>query len=154
LHLVQTAVFRLLSLLPVAAQPDPTAEAEFNRLSIAEYEQVRDFILLHYVANDREEPFWRACHDAPIPDTLAHRIELFRSRGKVARHDGQLFADASWVAVMLGQGIKPQHWDPLADAMPLPELQAQAESLRARLHQAVGRMPGHAEFIDQSCKAA
>jgi tryptophan halogenase len=154
LHLVQTAVFRLLSLLPVSAQPDPTVEAEFNRLSIAEYEQVRDFILLHYVANDREEPFWRACHDAPIPDTLAHRIELFRSRGKVARHDGQLFADASWVAVMLGQGIKPQHWDPLADAMPLPELQAQAESLRARLHQAVGRMPGHAEFIDQSCKAA
>jgi tryptophan halogenase len=154
LHLVQTAVFRLLSLLPVSAQPDPTVEAEFNRLSIAEYEQVRDFIILHYVANDREEPFWRACHDAPIPDTLAHRIELFRSRGKVARHDGQLFADASWVAVMLGQGIKPQHWDPLADAMPLPELQAQAESLRARLHQAVGRMPGHAEFIDKSCKAA
>jgi tryptophan halogenase len=55
---------------------------------------------------------------------------------------------------MLGQGIKPQHWDPLADAIPLSELQAQAESLRTRLHQAIARMPGHAEFIDKSCKAA
>jgi tryptophan halogenase len=104
--------------------------------------------------NEREEPFWQACRHASIPDTLAHRIELFRSRGKVARHNGQLFADASWVAVMLGQGIKPLHWDPLADAIPLSELQAQAESLRTRLHQAIARMPGHAEFIDKSCKAA
>jgi len=154
LHLVQSAVFRFLSLLPVSRQPDPTAQDEFNRLSLEEFEQVRDFIVLHYVLNDREEPFWRATRHASIPDTLAHRIELFRSRGKVARHNGQLFADASWVAVMLGQGVKPQHWDPLADALPLPELQAQADSLRARLHQAVARMPSHAQFIDKTCKAA
>jgi tryptophan halogenase len=154
LHLVQSAVFRFLSLLPTSTQPDPSAANEFNRLSIEEYEQVRDFIILHYVLNGRDEPFWRACRAASIPDTLAHRIELFRTRGKVARHNGQLFADASWVAVMLGQGIQPLHWDPLADAMPIAELQAQAESLRSRLHQAVARMPGHAEFIDKSCKAA
>jgi tryptophan halogenase len=154
LHLVQSAVFRFLSLLPVAAVPDPTAEAEFNRLSIEEFEQIRDFIILHYTSNDREEPFWRACRDVSMPDTLAHRIELFRSRGKVARHNGQLFSDASWVAVMLGQGVEPGHWDPLADAMPLAELQAKAQSLHTKLHQAIARMPRHAEFIDRSCKAA
>ena len=134
--------------------PTPTAEAEFNRLSVAEFEQIRDFIILHYVLNEREEPFWRACREAVMPDTLAHRIELFRTRGKVARHDGQLFADASWVAVMLGQGLKPQHWDPLADALPLAELQAQSASLRTRLQQGIARMPGHAEFIEKNCKAA
>jgi tryptophan halogenase len=154
LHLVQSAVFRLLSMLPVSNQPDPTAEAEFNRLSVAELEQIRDFIILHYVLNDRDEPFWRACREATLPDTLAHRIELFRTRGKVARHDGQLFADASWVAVMLGQGVKPYHWDPLADALPLSELQAQSASLRTRLQQGIGRMPTHAEFIENNCKAA
>ena len=154
LHLVQAAIFRFLSLLPFSAQPDPVAEAEFNRLSIEEFEQVRDFIILHYVANAREEPFWRDCRHMSIPDTLSHRLELFRARGKVARHDGQLFSDSSWIAVMLGQGVAPQRWDPLADVLPLVQLQKQAETLRLRIHQGVARMPTHVDFIAQNCKAA
>jgi tryptophan 7-halogenase len=154
LHLVQSAIFRFLSLMPLSTAPDPTAEEEFNRLSIAEFEQIRDFIILHYVANQRDEPFWQQCRTMSIPESLAHRIELFRARGKVARHDGQLFSDASWVAVMLGQGIRPQHWDPLADVMPLVELQKQTDGLRNNLHQAIAQMPGHAEFIERNCKAA
>jgi tryptophan halogenase len=153
LHLVQAAVFRFLSLMPTSTAIDPTAEAEFNRLSVAEYEQIRDFIILHYVANERSEPFWRDCRAVPMPESLAHRIELFRARGKVARHDGQLFSDPSWVAVMLGQGISPTRWDPLADIQPLAELQAKATELRDNLHRAVARMPTHAEFIENSCKA-
>lgn len=154
LHLVQAAVMRFLSLMPLSNAPDPVAEQEFNRLSITEYEQIRDFIILHYVANRREESFWRDCRNMSLPDSLAHRIELFRSRGKVARHDGQLFADASWVAVMLGQGVAPQRWDPLADIMPLAELQQKAEGLRRKLHEAVARMPSHQHFIESTCKAA
>ncbi|MBM0106873.1 tryptophan 7-halogenase [Steroidobacter sp. S1-65] len=154
LHLVQAAVFRFLSLLPRSSMPDPAAEQEFNRLCGIEYEQIRDFIILHYVANRREEKFWRDCASMVIPDSLAHRLELFRSRAKVARHDGQLFADASWVAVMLGQGVQPQRWDPLADIMPLAELQQKAEGLRRRLHEAIARMPSHRQFIENHCKAA
>ncbi|GFE80560.1 tryptophan halogenase [Steroidobacter agaridevorans] len=154
LHLVQSAIFRFLSLMPLSTSGDPAAEEEFNRLSIAEYEQVRDFIILHYVANRRDEPFWRDCRRMSIPDSLAHRLELFRSRGKVARHDGQLFADASWVAVMLGQGVQPQRWDPLADIMPLAGLQQKADSLRSKLHAAVARLPSHRQFIESNCKAA
>lgn len=154
LHLVQAAVFRFLSLMPLSADIDPAAEEEFNRLSIAEYEQIRDFIILHYVANRRDEPFWRDCRHMAIPDTLAHRLELFRSRGKVARYDGQLFADASWVAVMLGQDVLPQRWDPLADIVPLAELQQKADALRNQLHAAVARMPSHRQFIESNCKAA
>jgi tryptophan halogenase len=154
LHLVQSALFRFLSLLPRTPAPDPTSAAEFNRVSIEEYEHIRDFIILHYVANEREEPFWQACRHAKIPDTLAHRIELFRARGTVARHDSQLFTGASWVAVMLGQGVTPRHWDPLADTLPLSKLQAEADRLYERMHQGIARMPGHAEFIEKSCKAA
>jgi tryptophan halogenase len=153
LHLVQAAVFRFLSLMPTSSAPDPTAEAEFNRLSIVEYEQIRDFIILHYVANERAEPFWRDCRAVPMPDSLAHRIELFRARGKVARHDGQLFSDPSWVAVMQGQGITPRHWDPLADALPLAELQQKAAELREGMHRAIARMPTHAQFIQNNCPA-
>ncbi len=153
LHLIQSAVFRFLSLMPTSTGYDPAAELEFNRLSDAEYEQCRDFIILHYVANDRPEPFWRACRSVALPEGLAHRIELFRTRGKVARQDGHLFSDSSWIAVMLGQGITPQRWDPLADTLPLAELQAKATELRDNLHRAIGRMPGHSQFIESNCKA-
>jgi tryptophan halogenase len=153
LHLVQAAAFRFLSLLPTAPGPDPTAEAEFNRLSIAEYEQIRDFIILHYAANARPEPFWRDCRAAAMPESLAHRIELFRARGKVARFDGQLFSDASWIAVLLGQHVEPAHWDPVADTLPLPELLGNSAALREKLHAAIARMPRHAEFIANSCPA-
>ncbi|HET9863821.1 MAG TPA: tryptophan halogenase family protein [Steroidobacteraceae bacterium] len=153
LHLVQAAAFRFLSLLPTSPAPDPSAEAEFNRLSIAEYEQIRDFIILHYVANERPEEFWRHCTSAAMPESLAHRIELFRARGKIARYDGQLFSDSSWIAVMFGQKLVPQHWDPLAETLPLAELQARATTLRDSLHRAIARMPTHAEFIERSCKA-
>jgi tryptophan halogenase len=153
LHLVQAAAFRFLSLLPTSTEHDQSTEDEFNRLCIAEYEQIRDFIILHYVAQDRTEPFWRDCRAVTMPDSLAHRIELFRARGKVARFDGQLFSDTSWIAVMLGQKIMPQHWDPLADIPSLTELQSKAAELRANLHGAIARMPGHAEFIEKSCKA-
>ena len=154
LYLVQSAIFRLLSLLPHSSRPDPSAEIEFNRLSTLEWEQLRDFILLHYVVNDRDEPFWRECRRVAVPDTLAHRIELFRARGKVARHDGQLFPDSSWIAVMLGQGLMPERWDPLADVMSLADLEKQAQGLRQRLHQSIARMPSHVDFIEQHCKAA
>jgi tryptophan halogenase len=153
LHLVQAAVFRFLSLMPTSPACDPSAEAEFNRLSIAEYEQCRDFIILHYVANERPEAFWRDCRSVPMPEGLAHRIELFRARGKVARQDGHLFSDSSWIAVLLGQGVAPQQWDPLANTLPLAELQAKATELRDNLHRAIARMPRHAEFIDNNCRA-
>jgi tryptophan halogenase len=153
LHLIQSAVFRFLSLMPTSTGHDPAAEMEFNRLSVAEYEQCRDFIILHYVANERSEPFWRECRSVAMPEGLAHRIELFRTRGKVARQDGHLFSDSSWIAVMLGQGITPKQWDPLADTLPLAELQARATELRDSLHRAIARMPTHAQFIESNCKA-
>jgi tryptophan halogenase len=153
LHLVQAAVFRFLSLLPTSTACDPSAASEFNRLSIAEYEQIRDFVILHYVANERTEPFWRECRSVPMPESLEHRIELFKARGKVARHDGQLFSDSSWIAVMLGQGIKPEQWDPLANVQPIAELKMKASEFREGLHRAVARMPSHAQFIDNNCKA-
>lgn len=153
LHLVQAAAFRFLSLMPTSAAHDPSAEEEFNRVSIAEYEQVRDFIILHYAAQERPEEFWRACRSVAMPDSLAHRMELFRARGKVARFDGQLFSDSSWIAVMLGQHVMPRHWDPLAETLPLDEAQTRLADLREAMHGAIARMPTHAQFIELNCKA-
>ncbi|MEO8115194.1 MAG: tryptophan halogenase family protein [Phenylobacterium sp.] len=153
IHMVQSTLFRLLALMPVK-DFDPATVDEFNRLSIIEYEQIRDFIILHYKAVERDDtPFWDYCRTMEIPDALRHKIELFRSRGRIARFDGQLFAEPSWVAVFLGQHIQPQHYDPLADALPLDETRRRLRMIRETIHRTAAAMPSHKDFIDRHCRA-
>jgi len=153
IHLVQTGVMRLLSLLPVSGH-DPATEAEFNRLSQIEYEQIRDFLILHYHATERDDsPLWNYCRTMAIPDSLQHKIELFRSRARVARFDDQLFAEPSWLAVFLGQGIEPRTYDRLADAPALADVSARLSGIRSVIHNLASRLPSHEQFIAATCKA-
>ena len=119
IHLVQSALGRLLNLLPGDGQRLATARDTFNRLSDIEWVRIRDFLQLHYLANDRVgEPFWDHVRNTPLPDTLAQKIDLFRDAGLFIREEDELFLDDSWGQVMLGQGITPQSWSPLADNVP------------------------------------
>jgi tryptophan 7-halogenase len=147
IHLVQTGAMRLLSLLPIGGY-DPAAEYEYNRLTQIEYEQIRDFIILHYKATERDDaPLWRDCRDMAIPDTLAHKIELFQSRAKIARYDEQLFAEPSWLAVFLGQGITPRDHDRLADVAPYADVVSLVRKVGQTNANIVARLPTHDAFI-------
>lgn len=153
IHLVQTGVFRLLALMPVDDHDQASAD-EFNRLTQDEWEQIRDFLILHYNATERTDtPFWDYCRNMQIPDSLAHKIELFRNRGRVARYDGQLFQESSWVAVFLGQGVWPKAYDPLADVPPLDQVRKMLGEIRGFTSQVVSGMPLHERFIEANCKA-
>jgi tryptophan halogenase len=154
IHIIQSAIFRLLSLMPTEEGIDPATVNEFNRLSEMEYEQIRDFIILHYHAVERtDSPLWNHCRTMAVPDSLRHRIELFKSRARVARHEGQLFAEPSWVAVFLGQNIWPAHYDPAADAMDLDLVRRRFTQTRESIATTVSRMPTHRDFIDRNCRA-
>ena len=153
IHLIQTGVFRLLSLLPVRDHDEATAD-EYNRLSKIEYEQIRDFIILHYHATEREDSeLWRYCKNMSIPDSLRHKIELFRSRGRIARFDDQLFIEPSWLAVFMGQGVEPRDHDRLADVPPLADVQRRLAGIRQVTGQIAQRLPSHDDFIAHTCKA-
>ncbi|CAN5532680.1 tryptophan 7-halogenase [soil metagenome] len=153
IHLVQTGIFRLLSLLPVRDHDPATAE-EYNRLSQIEYEQIRDFLILHYHATERDDSeLWNYCRNMSIPDSLKHKIELFRSRGRIARFDDQLFVEPSWLAVFLGQGITPRSHDRLADVPPLADVHRRLAGIREVIDQIAHRIPIHDDFIARSCKA-
>lgn len=153
IHMVQTALFRLLSLLP-AHDHDAPAVAEYNRLTQLEYEQIRDFLILHYKATEREDsPFWDYCRTMAIPETLQHKIDLFRSRGRVARFDDQLFIEPSWVAVFMGQGIMPEAYDPLAAVQDLAAVRKRLSQMRKDVLEAVSALPTHEEFIEHYCSA-
>jgi len=152
IHLIQAGISRLLGLFPDRGWGDAERDS-YNAFTRTQYEQVRDFVILHYKANGRDEPFWRALREMEVPESLARRIALFRNRGRIFRQDDELFAETSWIAVMLGQGIVPQGWDPLADALNPDQLAAMLERVRATFRRAAEAMPDHAAYLARHCSS-
>ncbi len=104
IHLIQRAILRLIRLLPPAGAISAHDIAEFNDQQLTDMDQIRDFLILHYkVTERRDSPFWRQCAAMDIPDSLAQKIGLFRETGRVFRRNDELFAENSWIQVMLGQ---------------------------------------------------
>jgi tryptophan halogenase len=154
IHLIQQAIGYLLSLWPDGSF-DPADADEFNRIMDIEYERVRDFLVLHYVANGRVgAPFWDHLRTMPRPDSLTLKMELFQRRGWVSTYRDGLFQPASWLSVYLGQGVAPEAHDPRADAPPQAEIAARLENLRSQVRRAAESMPHHADFIRRYRPAA
>lgn len=152
IHMVVSAAVRLVQMFPMEGIA-PEMVARYNAISRHEMEDVRDFIILHYHANARDEPLWRECRDMAIPDSLAERIALFRERAYVWQDEGDLFRTDSWLHVMLGQGIAPQQFHPLGLALPEPEIRRLFDTVRQPIRAAVEAMPSHSDFLRQYCPA-
>jgi tryptophan 7-halogenase len=147
IHLVQSALARLLNLLPGNLEESDKARDNFNRLSEIEWVRVRDFIVLHYFANDRDGEFWEACRNMGPPDSLLGKIELFREAGLFMREEDELFLDDSWGQVMIGHGIMPRSWSPLADNVPGEDIGPFLETLAKSYQLKAQALPTHRQFV-------
>ncbi len=153
IHLFMMGITRLMRFFPFNGV-DPTLIHEFNRESLEEIESIRDFIILHYKATERDDtPFWRYCKNMEVPDTLQHRIDLFKKTGHAYQNPGELFRVDSWAQVMLGQRIMPEQYHHIAHLMKKEELMQFFTKMRASINQQVEKMPSHEEFVQQYCKA-
>jgi tryptophan 7-halogenase len=153
LHLVQTGISRLLTLFPVTRY-SPRDLEEYNRLTTAEHERIRDFLILHFKATQRSDaPFWDHCRALGIPNTLHAKIELFRRCGRIAMLDDEHFGEDSWLALYLGQNLDPQDYDPLADVLDAAEVKAALSRMRSMIAEGVERLPTHANYIEKHCSA-
>ncbi len=151
IYLIQEGISRFVALFPDASLPTVIRD-EYNRHMRTEFEQVRDFIILHYSATERDDtPFWNYCRNMSLPDTLQHKIELFRTAGRSFRYEEELFSRTSWVAVFLGQGIVPQTCDPVIAALPYDQVAGSLDSMRKAMAAEAGRMPSHSAFIQNYC---
>jgi len=151
IHLIQRAILRLIRMMP-AGPVSPRDVAEFNDQQYQDMLQIRDFLILHYkVTERRDSPFWRQCAAMEIPDTLAQKIELFRETGRVFRRNEELFAENSWVQVMMGQGIMPQSWHPIATKLRDEELAKLLEGLRDATRRTVAGLPEHGAYVARYC---
>lgn len=156
IFLIQAAVSDLVALIP---RPDSNLSDhrladEFNRLFAMQYERVRDFLILHYVANARHgEPLWDYLRAVPMPESLQDKVALFKARGTAPDYQFGLFSRDSWLAVLVGQGIEASSYDPLANAMPLARLEQRLEELRSRVDLAIQLNTPHDLFVASYCPA-
>lgn len=153
IHLIQRAILRLIRMLPMGDVSSRDV-AEFNDQQMTDMLQIRDFLILHYKATERRDsPFWRQCADMAIPDTLAQKIELFRETGRVFRKNEELFVENSWVQVMMGQGIMPRSYHPIATKLTDEELSMMLAGLRESVAKTVDGLPAHDAYVAHYCHA-
>ncbi len=152
IHLTISAVVRLLQLFPVDGKEASLREL-YNEVSRKEMEHIRDFIILHYHATQRDEPMWKAAREMEIPESLAIRLQAWRERAHAWQGSDELFRVDSWTHVLLGQGIEPGAPHPLARALPDADLTRLMAAVRQPIERAAAQMPSQQAFIEQYCKA-
>ena len=151
--LIQTGISKLLMLFPDNGFYQPDID-EANRMARLEMERIRDFLILHYHASQRSDgELWNYCTTMPVPDTLAHKIELFRHRGHLVQHELESFELGSWISIFYGMGWIPEHCDLQARQAPIPDLIKTLESMQAGITQIASSAPDHADFIKRHCPA-
>ena len=152
IHLVMTAIVRLLRLFPYNGVTSSAVD-EYNNKLDSEINAVRDFIVLHYCVNQRSDSdFWQHCKNMEIPESLAHKIQLFKETGRVFLDDGDIFRVDSWTQVMLGQGLMPTQYHQIANIMSDKELNNFLSGLKQSIDNAVEKLPSHEEFIKRYCQ--
>lgn len=153
IHLIQSNVSRLLEFFPRQAVCDRD-RSEYNRRTIAEFEQVRDFIIMHYHLTERDNSeFWKYCRNMPVPESLTRKIELFAEAGRIGRDVDDLFRDASWAQVMLGQGILPRDYNPMADNISDQQLEEFLGDIRRIIEKSIDPLPTHDDYLERNCRA-
>jgi tryptophan halogenase len=154
IHLIQTAIARLIDYFPSTGFNQVDID-EYNRQSQFEIERIRDFIILHYHLNQRSDtPFWVACREMQVPDTLQAKLRLYKTHGRIVRENNELFSEVAWLQVMQGQHLEPESYHPLVDSLSEHEIAAYLNSVHELIGRCADVMPDHAEFIAKHCAAA
>ncbi|MCA0899167.1 tryptophan halogenase family protein [Microbulbifer agarilyticus] len=153
IYLIQIAITKFIGLLPAnhVASQRPQRN-EFNRQMALEYERIRDFLILHYCATERDDsPFWRYCREMELPESLQNKMALYRESGHIADYKNGLFLEPSWLAVYQGQRITPRQYSPRADAIKSDELAALLKNYTELVRRATSDMPLHSDVVDRQC---
>jgi tryptophan 7-halogenase len=153
IYLIQAGINRLMQLFPRRDFRQVLID-RYNEQEAFEFERIRDFLILHYRATERDDsPFWNYCRTMAIPASLQEYVELFRNSGHFFRNGTEMFGLTSWVQVMLGQRVMPATYHPAADWVRDEDLYQFVDHVERVVEGCVAAMPTHQAFIDRFCKA-
>lgn len=152
LHLVQQGIMQLIKYFPSYGVNDLEI-AQYNDYMTSDYQDIRDFIVLHYCQTQRDDsPFWRHCTSMALPASLQKRMALFAETGRFVQRKDEIFSD-SWLQVMIGQGLVPKKHHPLADEMPTDALAGFLDDIETSIRKKVNALPSHQEYLNRYCKS-
>jgi tryptophan halogenase len=147
IHLVQSGIAHLMSLFPTKAFDEAEID-RFNRITEREYVDIRDFLVLHYKATERNDtPFWNYCRTLEPPPGLQEKLDMYRLNGRIYREHEELFTETSWLAVMEGQGIVAGGYHPAADLLPDAETLHRLSHIREVIANTAQMLPTQAQFL-------
>ncbi len=151
--MIQVGIAHLLSNFPDLSFND-VDRTRYNRVMKTITEETRDFLILHYKATEREDtPFWKYCRNMEIPEKLDEKMQVFLNSGRAFRENEELFTETSWFSVMIGQLMKPEKSDPVAQLLSEVETRSRLEQIQSAIFNSVEYMPKHLDFIRENCAA-
>jgi tryptophan 7-halogenase len=147
IHLVQSGIARLMTCFPTRTFDQKEID-QFNALTEQEYVDIRDFLVLHYKATERDDtPFWDYCRTLPPPEGLADKLDMFRRNGRIFREHNELFTETSWLSVMVGQGVATGGYHPVADLLPDAETLKRLAHIREVINDTAANMPVQDDYL-------
>jgi tryptophan halogenase len=152
IHMIHTALFRLLALFPDKKFVSADIDA-YNAQTDAEYEWIRDFIIAHYKLVGGTSPLWRYCREMKVPDSLQEKLDVFASAGRIFADKHDLFREVSWIQVLIGQGLIPERYDPAVDITSAEEILTHLDGVEQTISKCVDVMPYHGDYIQNTCRA-
>ncbi|MEP3226142.1 MAG: tryptophan 7-halogenase [Parasphingorhabdus sp.] len=153
MRLLHQQIINLCNLLPASRHMDVEAN-EYNRLNIMQFNQLRDFYLLPFVRNGRSEKFWENLRRTALPESLQIRLDQFLSRGRLVTFDDEIFEEQHWIDLMIGFGVIPQRFDPMAQTIDLAQVGPSLGKMVDAFKQTIDAMPVHQIYMDQLAAAA
>jgi len=151
IHLVQAGLGRLIDLFPTTDFTQSDID-EYNRRTDFEFESIRDFLVLHYWATERDDSeFWNYCRTMEIPDSLQHKVELWRAHGRFYRSEDELFTTPSWIQVLIGQRVIPSDCHGMAKVLSKDDAEDYLRRINGHLTEVVSKMPTHRDFVTKRC---
>ena len=151
IHLIQTSIMKLVSFFPQRHSCEPEIES-YNREMAAQFDQVKDFLILHYKATNREDSeFWRYCKNMSIPDSLSHKLALFEENGHIVDCQHEIFVETNWAAVLLGQKVSPKRYHPKVDALSQQQLMTMMMQMKTFVENFTEQMRPHETALKGDC---
>ena len=151
IHLTQISLRRFLDHLPDRSF-NPVLIDRYNLLVTQMYEDIRDFIVLHYRASNRDDsPFWRAATaEIEIPGTVRERLELWRHKLPTALDlavTNPLFTEWSYLYVLFGKGYFDGIDFPADAAICDDDFDAFLAGMEEQRQAALARAPDHRRLL-------
>ncbi len=149
IFLIQRGLEEFVECYPGGVLNEPLAKLYNRRLSDA-YDEVRDFVLLHYLVTRRSESFWQDSRNVEVSSALAERLALYRETGFLLEADrNPVFRETNYFHVLLGGDCLPERCHPRVTLMPTPTVADLLNRIRRQNQNAVRQLPRHDDLLDE-----